>query len=81
MLRAVVAEFPEIGRDKTDIKYENPNELKLATKGEYRFGEKTLAFVHFLNSQPFLEFLQNLTGIKRNVNCRIHILKVVVFTK
>lgn len=67
MLRAVVAEFPEIGRDKTDIKYENPNELKLATKGEYRFGEKTLEFVHFLNSQPFLEFLQNLTGIKETL--------------
>lgn len=67
MLREVLAEFPQIGKDKTDIKYENPNELKLATKGEYRFGEKTLAFVHFLNSQPFLEFLQNLTGIKETL--------------
>ncbi|MCC6516154.1 MAG: 2OG-Fe(II) oxygenase [Chitinophagales bacterium] len=67
MLREVLAEFPSIGKDKSDIKYENPNELKLATKGEYRFGEKTKAFVHFLNSQPFLEFLQNLTGIKETL--------------
>lgn len=66
-LRKVVAEFPAIGKDKTDIKYENPNELKLATKGEYRFGEVTREFVHFLNSQPFLEFLQNLTGIKETL--------------
>ena len=62
-LRSVLAEFPEIGKDKNDIKYENPNELKLATKGEYRFGPNSKEFVHFLNSQPFLEFLQNLTGI------------------
>ncbi|MBK6275962.1 MAG: hypothetical protein IPF58_15300 [Saprospirales bacterium] len=53
MLREIIQEFPEIGNTKDDIKYENPNELKLATKGEYRFGEKTKAFVHFLNSQPF----------------------------
>lgn len=67
MLREVLEEFPEIGKDKADIKYENPNEMKLATKGEYRFGEKTKAFVHFLNSQPFLEFLQQLTGIKETL--------------
>lgn len=67
MLRKVLAEFPQIGKDKTDIQYANPNEQKLATKGEYRFGEVTREFVHFLNSQPFLEFLQNLTGIKETL--------------
>ncbi|HMY41645.1 MAG TPA: 2OG-Fe(II) oxygenase [Chitinophagales bacterium] len=67
MLREIIAEFPEIGKVKEDIQYTNPNELKLATKGEYRFGEKTKAFIHFLNSQPFLEFLQNLTGIKETL--------------
>ena len=66
-LRAVLSEFPEIGKDKNDIKYENPNEMKLATKGEYRFGPNTREFVHFLNSQPFLEFLQNLTGIQETL--------------
>jgi Rps23 Pro-64 3,4-dihydroxylase Tpa1-like proline 4-hydroxylase len=67
MLRKIIEEFPEIGKDKQDIKYENPNELKLATRGEYRFGPTTREFVHFLNSQPFLEFLQNLTGIKETL--------------
>lgn len=61
-LRKVLAEFPNLG-DKQDIKFENPNEIKLASRGEYRFGPQTLAFVHFLNSQPFLEFLSQLTGI------------------
>jgi hypothetical protein len=67
MLREIIAEFPEIGKTKEDIQYENPNEQKLATKGEYRFGPKTKAFVHFLNLQPFLEFLQNLTGIREKL--------------
>ncbi|MDF1864609.1 MAG: 2OG-Fe(II) oxygenase [Saprospiraceae bacterium] len=62
-LRKVLAEFPELGQ-KGDIHYENPNESKYASKGEFRFGEHSKALAHFLNSQPFLMFLQNLTGIK-----------------
>lgn len=62
-LKEVLAEFPELG-DEKDIKFNNPNENKLATRGEYKFQEKTRHFVHFLNSQPFLDFLSNLTGIK-----------------
>lgn len=62
-LREVLAEFPELGK-KGDIHYENPNESKYASKGEFRFGEKSRELAHFLNSQPFLMFLQNLTGIK-----------------
>ena len=63
-LREVLAEFPELGKEKGDIFYANPNEVKHASSGIYRFGTKTRAFVSYLNSQPFLEFLQNLTGIK-----------------
>ena len=63
-LREVLAEFPELGNKKEDIFYANPNEVKYATNGIYRFGPKSRAFFSYLNSQPFLEFLQNLTGIK-----------------
>lgn len=63
-LREVLAEFPELGKEKGDIFYTNPNEVKYASNGVYRFGPKTRALVSYLNSQPFLEFLQNLTGIK-----------------
>lgn len=45
------------------LAYTNPNEKKLATKGENKFGPKTKDLVHFLNSEPFLNFLQILTGI------------------
>jgi hypothetical protein len=62
-IKKVLEEFPALGGEQ-DIKFNNPNELKLASQGEYRFGENTKKFMHFLNSQPFLDFLTNLTGIK-----------------
>lgn len=67
-LRKVLAEFPELREKGGDnIYYQNPNEKKLATKGEHRFGEHTLALTRFLNSQTFLEFLQELTGIRETL--------------
>jgi Rps23 Pro-64 3,4-dihydroxylase Tpa1-like proline 4-hydroxylase len=66
-LREVLGEFPNLEKKGDNIYYKNPNEDKYATKGEYTFGEKTKALVHFLNSQPFLEFLQELTGIEETL--------------
>lgn len=63
MLEMVLAEFPDMQK-KPDLQFNDPNQIKLASKGEYRFGEVTKAFAYFLNSQGFLEFLTNLTGIK-----------------
>ncbi len=62
VLDAILEEFPDLEK-KGDFKYNTPNEIKLASKGERRFGPVTKAFAHFLNSEPFLEFLQVLTGI------------------
>ena len=62
-LSEILEEFPDLSKGN-HIKYQNPNEIKLASKGEYRFPEKTRRFMHLLNSQPFLEFLQELTGIE-----------------
>lgn len=62
-LTEVLSEFPEMG-DKGDIQYKTPNEIKLASRGETRFGKATKVFMHFLNSEPFLNFLSELTGIE-----------------
>ena len=62
-LSEVLDEFPTLG-DKNDIQYSNPNEIKLASRGEQRFGPKTKVLMHFLNSEPFLIFLSELSGIK-----------------
>ena len=65
-LDEVLTEFPDLSQG-AGIKFDNPNEIKLATRGEHRFGPKTRAFMHYLNSQPFLEFLQELTNIEETL--------------
>lgn len=62
-LDLVLGEFPDMAKNP-DIHFNNYNEIKYASKGERKFGENTKAFVHFLNSEPFLLFLQELTSIK-----------------
>jgi Predicted proline hydroxylase len=63
MLNEILDEFPDLTKGD-QIRYKNPNEDKLATKGEHKFGPKMRAFMHFMNSQPFLEFLQELTNVE-----------------
>lgn len=66
VLEGILGEFPDLEK-KGDIKFNNPNEVKLASKGERRFGPKAKEFMHFLNSEPFLMFLQELTGIEETL--------------
>ena len=66
-LSKVLEEFPDLDKLKDKIYYSNPNEDKYASKGQYNFGPNTTSLVHFLNSQPFLEFLQEMTGIKETL--------------
>ncbi len=61
-LSEVLDEFPDLSKEP-DLSFDDPNQVKLASVGEYRFGEKTKDFMRFLNSQPFLEFRSLLTGI------------------
>ena len=62
-LNEILAEFPDLAQRNT-IHYENAFEKKFAGRGEQDFGPKTREFMHFLNSEPFLQFLQKLTGIE-----------------
>jgi hypothetical protein len=62
-LDLVLEEFPDLS-SRADYKFNNQNEAKLATKGEYKLGPNAKTFIRFLNSQPFLDFLSNLTGIE-----------------
>jgi Rps23 Pro-64 3,4-dihydroxylase Tpa1-like proline 4-hydroxylase len=64
VLNQVLEEFPDLSEKQDVIQYDNHHEKKLAAKGEVVFGEMTRLLAHFLNSQPVLEFLQELTGIK-----------------
>lgn len=62
ILTKILEEFPDLSKTNS-ISYNDEKEKKFASIGEILFGEETKKFMHFLNSQPFLEFLQHLTGI------------------
>jgi hypothetical protein len=63
LLSKILDEFPDLSK-KDSISYKDQKQIKFAGKGENDFGEETRSFMHFLNSEPFLNFLQILTGIE-----------------
>lgn len=77
------------GLEKTNVyTFKSPNEVKIATKGETFLGEKTKEFIHFLNSEPFLEFLQIITQFEEKLipdpyleNAGLHEIKKGGFVK
>ncbi len=62
-LSSVLNEFPDLSKKAEIQVFDNNNEKKLAAKGESYFGDNSKILAHFLNSQPIIEFLQELTGI------------------
>ena len=66
LLDEILKEFPDLS-ESNSRKYKNKREIKLQGKGELFFGDETKKFMHFLNSEPFLNFLQVLTGIEEKL--------------
>ena len=65
-LDKVLAEFPDLS--KQDVhRFDDARQKKFAGKGEKSFGVETRRFMHYLNSEPFLEFVQIITGIKETL--------------
>jgi Rps23 Pro-64 3,4-dihydroxylase Tpa1-like proline 4-hydroxylase len=65
-LNRVLDEFPDLSKINS-LKYNNVNEKKFASKGESYFGIFTQQLIHYLQSEPFLKFLQELTSIKETL--------------
>ena len=65
-LNTVLNEFPDLSKENS-TQFDNSNERKFAGKGEASFGVKTRSLMHFLNSEPFLEFIQSITGIEEKL--------------
>lgn len=63
ILDNILTEFPKAG-DIEWQKFENKAEKKLANKNEHNMGDHTRSLLYQLNSSTFIEFLENLTGIK-----------------
>ena len=59
----ILAEFPAPDAIRWQ-KFDNGQEIKLASSAEQSFGPVTRLFMYHLNSMTFLEFLSRVTGIK-----------------
>jgi 2OG-Fe(II) oxygenase superfamily len=62
LLDLVLAEFPSPGQIRWQ-RFENEQEIKLASSAEASFGPVTRLFLYHLNSITFLDFLSQVTGI------------------
>jgi 2OG-Fe(II) oxygenase superfamily len=62
LLDLVLSEFPKPGEIAWQ-RFENENEIKLASASESSFGPTTRLLLYHLNSITFLEFLSSVTGI------------------
>ena len=66
-LEKILKEFPDLSILEKTNKYINKNEIKYANN-QYDLFPKTIKnFIDFLNSQVFLQFIQNITSIKENL--------------
>lgn len=62
LLDEVLAEFPQPGQIKWQ-RFDNQQEVKLASSAEANFGPMTRLLLYHLNSWTFLQFLSEVTGI------------------
>ena len=65
-LKEVLKEFPDLSKEDA-INFNDPLQKKFAGKGEKSFGPKTRELMYFLNSEPFLNFVNKLTGIEETL--------------
>src|SRR5438477_8436831 len=63
VLDEVVSEFPSEGEDAW-MRFDSDTERKLASSEDTPMGESTRDLLTEFNSAPFIEFLEELTGIR-----------------
>jgi hypothetical protein len=64
LLELILEEFPKPGAIKWQ-KFDNAQEIKLASAAEASFGPATRLLLYHLNSATFLQFLSTVTGIEK----------------
>jgi Rps23 Pro-64 3,4-dihydroxylase Tpa1-like proline 4-hydroxylase len=62
VLRRVLRDFPD--PQQLGVKFDNVREVKNATHSEYEIPAFARTFIHALNSAPFIEFIEDVTGIR-----------------
>ena len=66
-LNEAILEFPNLDKMANSTKYNNKNELKLASNNFELFPQKIKKIISYLNSEEFLSFLQYITSIKEKL--------------
>ena len=66
ILNKILKDFPKNIKDIGN-EYNNKAEKKLSLNSPEKFSIETNNFINFLNSAPFVKFLNNLTGIKETL--------------
>ena len=66
-LNTILGEFPDLSKLNDSENYNAKNEIKLSNKNYEKFPPTIKSFIDFLNSNIFLDFLQNLTSINEKL--------------
>ena len=66
-LNKVLNEFPDLTKLNNTQNYNVKNEIKLSNNNYKKFPQNIKLFIDFLNSDFFIQFLQNLTSIKEKL--------------
>ena len=66
-LNIIHDEFPDLSKSNESQNYNAKNEIKLSNKKYEKFPKTIKSFIDFLNSNTFLNFLQNLTSVKERL--------------
>ena len=66
-LNLVLKDFPDLSKLEDSQNYNIKNEIKFSNKNYNKFPDTIKSFINFLNSDTFLNFLQNITSIKEKL--------------
>ena len=66
-LNKVLEEFPDLSKNKLTQEYQNKDEVKFANNDYKNFPKNIKILIDFMNSNEFIEFLQNITSIKEKL--------------
>lgn len=72
-LDTILNEFPDLSKLQESQKYNVKNEIKFSNKNYNEFPQTIKYFIDFLNSNTFLNFLQNVTSIKEKLHSDPHL--------
>ena len=66
-LNKVLEEFPDLSKNELTQEYQNKDEVKFANNDYKNFPKNIKILIDFMNSNEFIEFLQNITSIKEKL--------------